>query len=74
MRNNLIYLADVFDFLQELEPTSIDLVIADPPYNMHKAGWDTFRTEQEYLDFTYRWLDMPGQPHQNCALERMLKR
>ena len=58
MEHNLIYLADVFDFLQKLEPESIDLVIADPPYNMHKAEWYTFKTEQDFFDFTYRWLDM----------------
>ena len=58
MKNNVIYLADVFDFLLKLEDSSIDLVIADPPYNMRKADWDTFKTEKDYFDFTYKWLDL----------------
>ncbi len=58
MKHNQIYLADIFDFLEKLESASVDLVIADPPYNMHKAEWDTFKTEQDYLDFTFNWLDM----------------
>ena len=58
MKNNLIYLADIFDFLKALDDKSIDLVIADPPYNMRKAEWDTFKTEQSYFDFTFHWLDM----------------
>ena len=53
MKHNQIYLADIFDFLEKLESASVDLVIADPPYNMHKAEWDTFKTEQDYLDFMY---------------------
>ncbi|MBP5190114.1 MAG: site-specific DNA-methyltransferase [Bacteroidales bacterium] len=57
MKNNRIYLADVFDFLQELEDNTVDLVIADPPYNMKKADWDTFRTEQDYFEFTLKWID-----------------
>lgn len=58
MRNNLIYLADIFQFFAKLEDNSVDLVIADPPYNMNKASWDTFRTEKEYFDFTFKWLEM----------------
>lgn len=58
MQLNKIYLADVFDFLHTIEPQSIDLVIADPPYNMRKAEWDTFRTEQDYFTFTFGWIDL----------------
>ncbi len=58
MKKNLIYLADVFDFIPMLDDNSIDLVIADPPYNMRKANWDTFKTEKAYFDFTFQWLDL----------------
>ena len=58
MKTNRIYLADVFDFLSMLGDASIDLVIADPPYNMHKADWDTFKTESKYFDFTFKWIDL----------------
>lgn len=58
MKNNVIYLADVFDFLTKLDDSIIDLAIVDPPYNMHKAIWDTFKTEEEYFNFTFAWLDI----------------
>ncbi len=58
MKNNRIYLADIFDFLVELDDQSIDLVIADPPYNMQKADWDTFKTEEVYFEFMFKWIDL----------------
>ncbi len=45
------------DFLNKLDNASIDLAIIDPPYNMRKDKWDTFKTEKEYFDFTFLWLD-----------------
>lgn len=34
---NRIYIKDALDFLQELEDSSIDLAIIDPPYNLKIA-------------------------------------
>lgn len=45
------------DFLNKLDNASIDLAIIDPPYNMRKDKWDTFKTEKEYFDSTFLWLD-----------------
>jgi site-specific DNA-methyltransferase (adenine-specific) len=53
----LIYNLDVFDFLELVEDETIDLVVTDPPYNMKKADWDSFKTHQEFLDWTFAWLD-----------------
>src|SRR5690606_34071018 len=33
------------------------LAVIDPPYNLKKADWDTFRTDQDFLNFTYAWID-----------------
>lgn len=57
MEKNVVYIADVFKFLEHLDNNSIDLAIVDPPYNLHVADWDTFRNEQFFLDFTYSWID-----------------
>ena len=57
MKLNKIYAADVFDFLECLDNNSIDLAIADPPYNMNKGSWDSFVNETAYFDFTFKWLD-----------------
>lgn len=52
-----IYTADCIDFIEALNKDSVDLVIADPPYNMRKAEWDTFSSHADFLDFTFRWID-----------------
>lgn len=54
---NQIYHSDCFDFISRLNDESIDLVIADPPYNLSKAVWDTFRNEEEFFSFSFRWMD-----------------
>lgn len=48
---------DVLDFLSQLDDNTIDLVIADPPYNVSIDVWDKFE-ESEYWDFTYKWLEL----------------
>jgi site-specific DNA-methyltransferase (adenine-specific) len=57
LERNRIYKLDCFDFLSRLEDTTVDLAIIDPPYNLSKADWDTFGSEKEFLDFTFKWLD-----------------
>jgi len=49
---------DALDLFKDILPESIDLVIADPPYNLGKDyGNDSDRRgSQEYLEFTRRWL------------------
>lgn len=57
MKIDKVYHADVFDFLEKLEDDSIDLAVIDPPYNLKKGQWDSFKTENEYFEFTFRWID-----------------
>ncbi len=52
-----IYTADCFVFIEALKDLSVDLVVVDPPYNMHKAEWDTFQSHEDFLNFTYKWID-----------------
>jgi len=49
---------DCFKLLQHLDDNLIDLAVIDPPYNMRKATWDTFKNQQDFLDFTFKWIDM----------------
>ncbi|MBD2020766.1 site-specific DNA-methyltransferase, partial [Leptolyngbya sp. FACHB-36] len=44
------------DWLQQLDDQSIDLVVADPPYNLRKAEWDTFDSQAAYIDWSMRWI------------------
>ena len=43
-------------WLEQAEPDSIDLVVADPPYNLGKADWDRFPTQDAFLDWNERWV------------------
>ncbi|MDR3141899.1 MAG: MerR family transcriptional regulator, partial [Tannerellaceae bacterium] len=51
-----LYNCDAVSFLQNLESNSIDLLFADPPYNIKKAAWDYFNSQREYLDWTLEWV------------------
>ncbi len=54
---NKIYIEDVFTFLDKLEDKSVDLAIIDPPYNLKIASWDSFKNDEEFLIFSYAWID-----------------
>ena len=55
---NKIYIQDCFSFLESLADSSIDLAIIDPPYNLKVANWDSFKSEKEFLTFSYKWIDL----------------
>ena len=58
LETNKVYFADIMDFIPQLENGSIDLAIVDPPYNLNKGDWDTFKNEKAYFDFTFKWLEL----------------
>lgn len=63
---------DCIDLLDALPANSVDLIFADPPYNLQLRndlyrpnrtkveavddGWDKFEDFQEYDEFTHKWL------------------
>lgn len=57
MELDKIYACDVLALLAALPDESVDLCVADPPYNMNKGAWDTFPDEREYHRFMDAWLD-----------------
>ena len=38
------------DWLASLDGSSIDLVFADPPYNIKKADWDSFESQEHTIE------------------------
>ena len=54
---NEIYNLDCFDFLEKIDDNVVNLAVIDPPYNLNKAKWDTFKNEKDFFDFTFRWID-----------------
>ncbi len=51
-----IWAGDAIRWLRSLADSSVDLIIADPPYNAKKAEWDTFKSHGEYVRWSLRWL------------------
>lgn len=52
-----LYKGDVLEVLSTIESESVDLVFADPPYNIKKAKWDVFSSQDEYLDWCLSWIE-----------------
>lgn len=69
---NRIYQGDSVELLKNIPDGSVDLIFADPPYNLQLNGelyrpnqtkvdavdddWDKFSSLREYDDFTMKWL------------------
>ena len=47
---------DVVEQLRGLPDGQFDLVCIDPPYNMDKAGWDSFGSGKEFAAWARTWL------------------
>ncbi len=54
--NGHILIGDAVAWLTSLPSASVDLVFADPPYNIKKAEWDTFESQQAYVEWSLRWI------------------
>ena len=54
--NGCLYQGDSFDWLESLSDESVDLVFADPPYNIRKAEWDNFESQEEYIEWSVKWI------------------
>jgi len=52
----MLYNYDAIKFLKQQETGSIDLIFADPPYNIKKAEWDTFSSQKEYVEWSLTWI------------------
>lgn len=53
----ILYHDDAFQRIPLLENGSVALVVTDPPYNVTDNPWDHIGTDDEYVDFTRRWLE-----------------
>ena len=54
----VLYHDDAFQRVPILVDGSVALVVTDPPYNVTDNEWDKIGTDEEFLDFTRRWLEM----------------
>jgi adenine-specific DNA-methyltransferase len=56
-----IILGDALEALNSISDNSIDLIFADPPYNIGKnfnGHIEKWKTEDEYLNWCYVWLEL----------------
>lgn len=51
-----LFQQDAIEFLKTIENESVDLIFADPPYNIKKAEWDTFSSQKEYVQWSMLWI------------------
>ena len=72
LESNAIHKGDCIEIMQGLPAGSIDMIFADPPYNLQLSGdlhrpdnshvdgvteaWDQFESLKTYDDFTEKWL------------------
>lgn len=72
MEKNIVHTGDCLEVLASLPEKSIDMVFADPPYNLQLGGdltrpdnsrvdavdddWDKFESFRSYDEFSWRWL------------------
>lgn len=47
---------DALAWLESLASGTVDLVFADPPYNVGREIWDSFASDAAYLDWSRRWI------------------
>ncbi|MBI3653090.1 MAG: site-specific DNA-methyltransferase [Acidobacteria bacterium] len=52
-----IVVGDAIAWLRSLASESVDLVFADPPYNLNKAEWDSFASQQAYVNWSLEWIE-----------------
>jgi site-specific DNA-methyltransferase (adenine-specific) len=54
--NGEIWTGDATCWLKTLDTESVDLIFANPPYNAKKAEWDTFESQEAYLNWCLAWI------------------
>ncbi|HAX97699.1 MAG TPA: restriction endonuclease subunit M [Candidatus Atribacteria bacterium] len=56
-----IWFGDSESWLRTLQTESVDLIFADPPYNLKKAEWDTFESQEKYIEWSIKWIEVASQ-------------
>lgn len=54
--NGKLYNEDVLTFFKMIKTSSVQLIFADPPYNIKKAEWDSFESQKEYVEWSMAWI------------------
>ena len=52
-----LFTGDSIEWMKTINDESIDMVFADPPYNIKKADWDDFGYKERYIEWSMRWIE-----------------
>ena len=58
--NSLVIFNDCIETLKKMKDKSVDLIFADPPYNLGKDfgnGSDSWTDRKQYLEWCFTWID-----------------
>ena len=55
-KENILYEGDSIEWLKSLSSETVDLIFADPPYNIKKADWDKFESQEKYIEWSMQWI------------------
>ncbi|OFY99555.1 MAG: restriction endonuclease subunit M [Bacteroidetes bacterium RIFOXYC12_FULL_35_7] len=55
--NGELWQGNSIEWMKSIASESIDLIFADPPYNIKKADWDTFESQEEYIKWSIKWIE-----------------
>lgn len=55
-KNGLLFQANSLDWLKYVDDECVDVVFADPPYNIRKADWDKFESQEAYIQWSIEWI------------------
>ena len=53
----ILYCTGAMDLLSAIPDDTVDVIFADPPYNINKADWDKFASMSEYVNWVQEWLE-----------------
>jgi len=55
-KDNVLFEGDSIEWLKSLSTETADLIFADPPYNIKKADWDKFESQDKYIEWSIQWI------------------
>ncbi|MDR0605830.1 MAG: site-specific DNA-methyltransferase [Bacteroidales bacterium] len=55
-QNGQLWKGNSIDWLKTFADESVDMIFADPPYNIKKTDWDTFESQEKYIHFSMQWI------------------
>jgi site-specific DNA-methyltransferase (adenine-specific) len=55
-KNGLLFTGNSLHWLKLIETNSVDLIFADPPYNIQKTSWDKFDSQEQYISWSMEWI------------------